>query len=61
MESRTRPHLEQKAAEQERAAQTRQFARNQALGLVLLAMAVLIWWLLHGNLRWLFPPGWWRL
>lgn len=61
METRIRPHLEQKAVEQQRAAQTRQFARNQVLGLVLLAMAVFIWWLLRGNRQWLFPPGWWRL
>ena len=60
MERRIRPYLEQKAAEEQRAAQTRQFARNQVLGLVLLAAGVLVWWLMHTNRNWIFPTGWWR-
>ena len=61
METRIRPYLEQKAAEQKRAEQQRRFARNQALGLVLLALCVLAWWLVHANRDWIFPAGWWRL
>lgn len=61
MERHIRPYLEQKAAEEQRAAQTRLFARNQVLGLVLLAVCVLVWWLMHTNPRWIFPAGWWRL
>ena len=61
METRIRPYLEQKAAEERRAEQQRLFARNQALGLVLLALSVLGWWLVHTNPKWIFPAGWWRL
>ena len=61
METRIRPYLEQKAAEEQRAEQARRFARNQALGLVLLALGVLGWWLMHTNSSWIFPAGWWRL
>lgn len=61
MERHIRPYLEQRTAEEHRAAQRRRFARNQVLGLVLLAACVLVWWLMHSNPRWIFPPGWWRL
>ncbi len=61
MERRIRPYLEQKAAEEKRAEQQRRFARNQVLGLVLLALCVLAWWLRHTNRGWIFPAGWWRL
>ena len=61
METRIRPYLEQKAAEERRADLHRRFARNQALGLVLLAVGVLAWWLMRTNPRWIFPPSWWRL
>jgi hypothetical protein len=37
------------------------FHRNQAIGLLLTAAAVLTWRLLHTPSGWLFPPGWWRL
>jgi hypothetical protein len=37
------------------------FRRNQAIGLLLVAAAVLGWRLLHTPAGWLFPPGWWRL
>ena len=61
VQTRIKPYLEQVAAEEQRAAQRRAFLRNQMLGMVLLALAVLAWWLLHANARWIFPPGWWRL
>jgi hypothetical protein len=28
--------------------------------LVLLAVAICIWWLFHTDPKWIFPPGWWR-
>ncbi len=58
---RIKPHGEQRAAEERRAAQVYAFRRNQALGLVLLAALICLWWLLHTNPKWIFLPGWWRL
>jgi hypothetical protein len=28
--------------------------------LLIIAAAILVWWLFHTNPRWIFPPGWWR-
>jgi hypothetical protein len=61
VELRIKPYQEQVAEQERRAAQRRAFVRNQTLGLVLFAAAILVWWLFHTNLRWIFPPGWWRL
>jgi hypothetical protein len=61
VETRIKPHGEQVAAEQRRAAQAYAFRRNQALGLVGLAVVICLWWLLHTNPKWIFPAGWWRL
>lgn len=47
-------------AEERRAQQQRLFHRNQMLGLLLLAAAVLAWGMLRAPHGWLFPPGWWR-
>ncbi len=44
-----------------RDAQRRAFRRNQALGLLMLAAAVLTYRLMHTPSGWLFPAGWWRL
>jgi hypothetical protein len=61
VETRIKPYREQLAAEEGRAAQRHAFRRNQAIGLVMLAAAVCLWWLFHTNPKWIFPPGWWRL
>jgi len=61
VESRIKPYQEQAAEQERRAAQRRAFVRNQTLGLVLFAAAILAWWLFHTNPKWIFPPGWWRL
>jgi hypothetical protein len=57
--------LESYGKEQERSArrdeQRALFRRNQAIGLLLVAAAVLGWRLLYTPAGWLFPPGWWRL
>lgn len=57
--------LESYGVQQERAArresQRRLFHRNQAIGLLLTAAAVLAYRLLYTPSGWLFPPGWWRL
>jgi hypothetical protein len=60
VESRIKPYYEQVAEEARRAAQTRKFRRNQVFGLLLVAAAIVAWWLVHASPGWLFPPGWWR-
>ncbi|MGD0788773.1 MAG: hypothetical protein ABR898_12365, partial [Terracidiphilus sp.] len=60
VQTRIKPHSQQVAEQARRAKQTRVYRRNQALGLVLVAAAICLWWLLHTNPRWIFPPGWWR-
>ena len=46
---------------QRRAHQTRKFKRNQAIGILVLAAAVLVYRLLRTPSGWIFPAGWWRL
>jgi hypothetical protein len=48
-------------AEARREGQRRRYKRNQVFGLMLIAAAILVWWLFHTNPGWIFPPGWWRL
>ncbi len=60
VQTRIKPYLEQKAEQEAREEQRRLYRRNQAIGLVLIALAILTWWLFHTNPRWIFPPGWWR-
>jgi hypothetical protein len=61
VETRIKPYLEQKAEQDAREEQRRLTRRNQALGLVLIAAAILVWRLFHTNPTWIFPSGWWRL
>ena len=61
VERRIKPYFEEQAELERRAEQTRVFRRNQAIGLVLVACAILVFWLFRTNSRWIFPPGWWRL
>ena len=56
-----KPYQEKLAEQERRKAQTRAFFRNQAVGLVLTAAAILLWRLFHTHSGWLFPQGWWRL
>lgn len=60
-ETRIKPYLQDEAAKARRARQTRIFRRNQIIGMVLVAAAILLWRLFHTNPKWIFPPGWWRL
>jgi len=55
-----KPYREQQEEQARRERQRQLFRRNQTIGLVLLAAAILAWWLFHTNPRWIFPPGWWR-
>jgi hypothetical protein len=61
VERRIKPYFEQQAEEKQRAEQSRVYRRNQAIGLVLVAGAILVLWLFRTNPQWIFPPGWWRL
>jgi hypothetical protein len=61
VERRIKPYLQEKAEEARRADQTRVYRRNQVIGLVLVAVAILIFWLFRTNPKWIFPAGWWRL
>jgi hypothetical protein len=60
VEYRIKSHLQDVAEKARRAEQTRVFRRNQVFGLLLGAVAILLWWLWHTNPQWIFPPGWWR-
>jgi hypothetical protein len=60
VETRIKPYLQEAEEITRRAEQTRVFRRNQAIGLVLVAVAILIFWLFRTNPKWIFPPGWWR-
>jgi hypothetical protein len=61
VERRIKPYNEKQAEKAAREEQRRVFGRNQAFGLVLVAVAICLWWLWHTNPKWIFPPGWWRL
>ena len=61
VETRIKPYLQQVDEETRRAEQTRVYRRNQAIGLVLVAGAILVFWLFRTNPKWIFPTGWWRL
>jgi hypothetical protein len=54
------PHSDQGADFERRAHQERLFGRNQVFGLLIIAAAIVVWWLFHTNPAWIFPPGWWR-
>ena len=57
---RIKPYLEQQAKQARRHRQRWLAKRNQAFGLLLVAVAICLWWLFHTNPKWVFPPGWWR-
>jgi hypothetical protein len=60
VQTRIKPYHQEVAEKARREEQRRIYRRNQAFGLVLVAAAILIWWLFHTNPKWIFPPGWWR-
>jgi hypothetical protein len=61
VDRRIKPYLEEQAGLARRAEQARVYRRNQVFGLIMVAAAILVWWLFHTNPGWIFPPGWWRL
>ena len=60
VQTRIKPYFQEVAEKATRAEQRRVYRRNQAIGLVLVAAAIFVWWLFHTNPKWIFPPGWWR-
>ena len=60
VETRIKPYDQQVAEQEAREQQRRAFRRNQVFGLVILAGAICLRWLLHTNPKWIFPAGWWR-
>jgi hypothetical protein len=60
VQTRIKPYFQQLAEQMRRAAQLRLYRRNQVFGLLLVAAAILLSWLLRTNPKWIFPSGWWR-
>jgi hypothetical protein len=60
VQTRIKPYFQEVAEKARRAGQLRLFRRNQVFGLLMVAAAILIWWLFRANPKWIFPPGWWR-
>ena len=60
VERRIKPHQQQIAEQERREIQRHAFRRNQVFGMLIIAAAILVWWLFHTNPKWIFPPGWWR-
>jgi hypothetical protein len=60
MDRRIKPHSQQLEEIARRAEQQRAFRRNQMFGLLIAAVLVILWTLLHTNPAWIFPTGWWR-
>jgi hypothetical protein len=60
VQNRIKPYHQQAAEKANRAAQLRVYRRNQAIGLVLVALVILVTWLVRTNPKWIFPTGWWR-
>jgi hypothetical protein len=58
--TRIKPYFQEVAEKARRREQLRVYQRNQVFGLLLVALAILLFWLLRTNPRWIFPPGWWR-
>jgi hypothetical protein len=60
VQTRIKPYWQEQAEKARRAEQTRVYRRNQFIGLVLVAAAIILWALVHTNPSWIFPSGWWR-
>jgi hypothetical protein len=60
IEMQIKPYSQQVAERTARERQQRVYRRNEVIGLVMVAAAILVVWLVRTNPKWIFPPGWWR-
>ena len=60
VQTRIKPYKEQVAEQTRRSEQTRLFRRNQIIGLLILAGAIVLYRFFHTLPAWIFPPGWWH-
>ena len=60
VQTRIKPHDQQVAEAERRAEQTRVFRRNQMFGLLIVAAAIFVFWLIRTKPGWVLPAGWWR-
>jgi hypothetical protein len=59
-ETRIKPYQQQLAENARRTRQRQIYRRNQVIGIIILAAAILVLWLFRTNPKWIFPTGWWR-
>lgn len=57
---RIKPYAQQEAEAGRRAEQRRVFRRNQVFGLLMVAAAIFLVWLIRAKPGWVLPAGWWR-
>ena len=60
VQTRIKPFSQEQQENALRDEQRRVYRRNQAYGLLMVAAAIVAWWLVHTHPGWVFPPGWWR-
>jgi hypothetical protein len=60
VQTRIKPHDQLVAEAERRAEQTRVFRRNQMFGLLIIAGAIFVYWVIHTKPGWVLPAGWWR-
>lgn len=60
VQTRIKPYDQQMAEAARRTEQRRVFRRNQMFGLLMIAAAIFIYWLIHTKPGWVLPTGWWR-
>jgi hypothetical protein len=61
MDNRIIPLNVQQEGQARRESQRQLFLRNQGIGLLLVAAAVLVYRVVKTPTGWIFPTGWWRL
>jgi hypothetical protein len=60
VQTRIKPHDQQVAEQERRAEHGRAFRRNQMFGLLIVAGAIFLYWVIHTKPGWVLPAGWWR-
>jgi hypothetical protein len=60
VQTRIKPYYQQVAEKTRRLRQQRIYRRNQIFGVMLVAVAIFVAWLLRTNPKWIFTPGWWQ-